>query len=281
MRHGTCFRRHLSAHHAGAAPHSTVAELGVVRRCERVPAMNQLNQIIQWSNANQGFLSGCLTLVYVLATIWLVWLAHRQISLANTLERSRTRPFVLFDLVLDRHFVFATVKNSGQTPALDVRITTTPNVQCLLGGENTHPAQERSTEIAFIARGIAMLAPQRSITALMGHWARVKAAHPQLRFEGTVSYRSADGTAYSEPFVADLSAQDGLLYLGTKTIEDVAKQLEAVARTLDHISTGFHRPLIRTMTQAEYIAEQEASVAEAQRFFEQQQNETPSPPSNA
>ena len=32
MRHGTCFRRRLSAHHAGAAPHSAVAELGVVSR---------------------------------------------------------------------------------------------------------------------------------------------------------------------------------------------------------------------------------------------------------
>ena len=32
MRHGTCFRRRLSAHHAGAAPLSAVAELGVVRR---------------------------------------------------------------------------------------------------------------------------------------------------------------------------------------------------------------------------------------------------------
>ena len=33
MRHGTCFRRRLAARHAGAAPHSAVAELGVVRRC--------------------------------------------------------------------------------------------------------------------------------------------------------------------------------------------------------------------------------------------------------
>ena len=32
MRHGTCFRHRLSAHRAGAAPHSAVAELGVVRR---------------------------------------------------------------------------------------------------------------------------------------------------------------------------------------------------------------------------------------------------------
>ena len=31
VRHGTCFHRRLSAHHAGAAPHSAVAELGVVR----------------------------------------------------------------------------------------------------------------------------------------------------------------------------------------------------------------------------------------------------------
>ena len=36
MRHGTCFRRRLSTGHAGAAPHSAVAELGVVRRCSRL-----------------------------------------------------------------------------------------------------------------------------------------------------------------------------------------------------------------------------------------------------
>jgi len=33
VRHGTCFHRRLSTHHAGAAPHSAVAELGVVSRC--------------------------------------------------------------------------------------------------------------------------------------------------------------------------------------------------------------------------------------------------------
>lgn len=32
VRHGTCFRRRLATHHAGAAPHSAVAELGVVGR---------------------------------------------------------------------------------------------------------------------------------------------------------------------------------------------------------------------------------------------------------
>jgi translation elongation factor EF-Tu-like GTPase len=37
VRHGTCFHRRLAARHAGAAPHSAVAELGVVRRLRTRP----------------------------------------------------------------------------------------------------------------------------------------------------------------------------------------------------------------------------------------------------
>ena len=240
-----------------------------------------MTEVINWTNSNQGFIMALLTLVYVGATLWLVGLARRQLRQATDLERSRTRPFVIFDLVVEHHCVFATVQNIGQTPARDVRIVVTPNVQCLLGGEGSHPAQERALDIAFVARGVAMLAPQRFIRALMGFWPRVKSAHPELRFEGTISYRGSDGTSYSEPFVADLSAHDGLLYRGSKDIEDVAKQLEAIARTFGQIASGFSRPLVRTMTEAEYVAEQEAFVAEAQQVFEQQQpKELPIPPSN-
>ena len=45
MRHGTCFHRRLSAHHAGAAPHSAVAELEVVRRRYR-PVKSKTNVIV-------------------------------------------------------------------------------------------------------------------------------------------------------------------------------------------------------------------------------------------
>ena len=43
MRHGTCFRRRLSTRHAGAAPHSAVAELGVVRRRYPFVIMNLIS----------------------------------------------------------------------------------------------------------------------------------------------------------------------------------------------------------------------------------------------
>ncbi len=234
-----------------------------------------MNQVINWTNANQGFIMALLTLVYVAATLWIGLLARRQLRLATDLERSRTRPFIIFDLVVEHHCVFATVKNTGQTPAQNVRITVTPNVQSLLGGENVHPSEERATDIAFIARGVAMLAPQREIRALMAFWPRVKSAHPELRFEGTVSYQGTDGTKYSELFVADLSVHEGLRYRGTKDIEDVAKHLEAIARTFDHVASGFHQPLVRTITEEEHQAQIRAFVEQASQPNEQSNEKQP------
>jgi hypothetical protein len=230
--------------------------------------MIYLHQIIQWSNTNQGFVSACLTLAYVLATIWLVLLARHQLSHATQLERSRTRPFVLFDLILDHHFVFAQITNTGQRPARDVRVSILPRLQCVLGGEGQHPPQERAIDIAFIERGVAMLAPGRTITAMAGFWARFHAAYPTLRFEGAVEYNDGAGHSYSEPFIVDLSAHEGVLYRGTKDIEDVAKGLEAIARTLDHIASGFKKPIVRTMTEEQYRAEEEAFIAQAEQALQ-------------
>ena len=211
-----------------------------------------ITPIIQWCDTHQGFLSGCLTLVYVVATLCLVGVARRQLALATTLERNRTRPFVIFDLVLRHSFVFAEVRNSGQTPARDVRITIAPRLRCVASR-----GESQFKDIAFIQRGIAMLAPGRSITALVGHWNGFRGAYPGLRFDGTISYWDSTGQQYPpEPFIADLSAQEGLLYLGIKDIDDVARQLEAIAHTIDHLASGFSKPLVRIVTENDYQAQQ-------------------------
>jgi hypothetical protein len=45
VRHGICFHRRLSTHHADAAPHSAVAELGVVRRLRTRPVKRETNYL--------------------------------------------------------------------------------------------------------------------------------------------------------------------------------------------------------------------------------------------
>ena len=224
-----------------------------------------MTELINWTNSNQGIITALLTLVYIGATLWLADLARRQLRQATDLERSRTRPFVIFDLLVEHNSVFATVHNIGQTPAYDVRIVVAPNVQCLLPSP-----REGVLDIAFVARGVEMLAPQRFIRALMGLWSRVQSTHPELRFEGTVSYRGLDGTSYSEPFLADLSAQEGLLYRAPKDIDDVVQQLETIARTFGQIASDFSRLIVSTMPQAEDVSKPEAFVAEPQQGFVQE-----------
>ena len=203
-----------------------------------------------------------LTLVYVLATLGLVWLARRQVRSAMDLERSRTRPVILFDLVLKRSFVFATVKNCGLTPAKDVHITVSPNIEFIGTTSNpdssAHSYGVKRKEIPFIVKGVAMMPPRGEISALMGFFAFVRDAHPELRFEGNVSYCSTDGISYTEPFIVDLSARDGALSIVTKDIHDVAQQLESIAKSLDRISSELREPFIRTMTEEQYQAKEKS-----------------------
>ena len=70
MRHGTCFRRRLSARHAGAAPHSAVAELEVVRRLRTSP-VNESDPISP-KNAepsSEPAFGGCCILGFITSTL--------------------------------------------------------------------------------------------------------------------------------------------------------------------------------------------------------------------
>jgi hypothetical protein len=227
-----------------------------------------LSGLVNWSNTNQGFLVACLTFVYVVATLWLVWLARRQLGQTIELERARTRPVVVFDAHVERHSFVARVVNCGQTVARDVKITVKPHLQYVYGGEDSVPRDERTKPIPFVERGIPMLAPGRSIEALIGFSKRVRSAYPDMRFEGTVAYLDAQGNEYSEPFTVDLAAIQALAYRVTKDIEDVAKQLEEIARTLNHVATGFRKPLVRVISEEQHIRQEEELFRDAERSLE-------------
>ena len=209
-----------------------------------------------------------LTLVYVASTLWLVALARWQLRQAAILERSRVRPFVILELVLDPPIILVSVKNIGQTPAFDVKFNVSPNIETLHGGKGMYPSIERVAPMSFIANGIAMLPPQREISGMVGTWVRVKEVHPALRFGGFASYKGPDGVSYSDPFIADLSIYEDLLRPASKDIHDVAKELEEISTTLRRISDNVREPLVRTIPEAEFQARQREFVEQARRSIE-------------
>ena len=97
-----------------------------------------------------------------------------------------------------------------------------------------------------------------------------------MRLEGSVSYKDVEGTSYSEPFAVDLAAIEATAYRVTKDIEDVAKQLEEIARTLGHLATGFSKPLVRVITEKEHARQEEAFIEEAIKRPQEQSTLRPS-----
>jgi hypothetical protein len=69
--------------------------------------METIDLITKWLNLNQGVTSALLaaamvliTAVYVVATIYLVRLTNKQLQHAIAIEAQRTRPHVVFAMVL-------------------------------------------------------------------------------------------------------------------------------------------------------------------------------------
>jgi hypothetical protein len=182
-------------------------------------------------------------------------------------------------MYFDRFFLHARVVNLGQTAAIDVIIEISPKLQYVFGGEGQVPRDERTKVIPFIERGIPMLAPNREMKALVGFSRRVHQAYPEMRFEGAISYCGRDGQSYREPFVIDAAAMEALAYRQVKDVEDVAKQLEEISRTLSHLATGFSKPLVRTITEKQYLEQEEAFIAEAMGSSSAPPDTVTSPPS--
>jgi len=211
-----------------------------------------LHDVVTWCNSTVGFLSALLTLVYVIATLCLVLLGFLQLRAAFKLERARTRPVIILDLITEHAFVHVTLKNFGQTTARNIKVVTYPEIRTLHGGPNTMPAQERDEPIPFIANGVTMMPPQREIKSAVGFWPRFLSHYPQLRFSGYVAYRGSDQARYRDDFEIDLSAQRGVMHIERLGLHEVAEELKELARSIRHIATGFEKPLVRIIAEDAY-----------------------------
>ena len=208
-----------------------------------------MSDIVTWLNANQGFALSLLTLIYVLATIVIVLvqmrsnrLSAKNIETLVSLERERTRPSILFRIEpRDHGFVFASVRNIGETTAFDVRIEVDPEPKRDVDGKE---------EIRFLQEGVASIPPGGELSTLVCPWEELKRQCDELFFEGKVKYERRNGTVYEEPFKIDLSAHEDLIHFEKKTVHDVAKMLKKFRRDFRKILRGSKRIYVSAITES-------------------------------
>lgn len=231
--------------------------------------------MIQWLNDYQGFVLALLTFVYVLATIVLVAISLVQAKLtrasldsAAQSEKRRYRPHVLFDLYSEDISLYASLRNTGATPAFNVTLTLSPEIYCDLRG------QKRICPL--IGQSITFLAPTREVRDACAFGEEFSKHFPEPIFIGSVAYEDADGTKYKDDFRIDLRAQRELMYVSKN---DPGRELEKIARALDALTSNRFKPLIRVITEKQHRKEETDFIKEVQKISEQKRKakENPAP----
>lgn len=231
-----------------------------------------MSDVVTWLNANQGFALSLLTLIYAVATIVIVWvqiranrLSAKNIETIVALEKERTRPSVLFRLEpRDYGFVFASVRNIGETTAFDIRI----GVEPMPKRDN-----KEKEEIGFLVDGIASLPPGGELSTLVCRWEHLKQQNEELFFEGKVRYRSRNGDTYEEPFKIDLSAHEDLVQFRKKTVHDVADAMEKLRKDFRKVLRGSERIAVRAISESDYQEKQKRKREKAKEYLENQKDE--------
>lgn len=104
--------------------------------------------MIEWCNMNSGFVMAVLTFIYVVATIIVAALMVRANRLTahstNTavqLDKERSKPSVVFELLPDIPFFNLRIRNIGLTTAHNIKFHVSPEPRLCFGGKNQIPAE--------------------------------------------------------------------------------------------------------------------------------------------
>ena len=201
-----------------------------------------MRSIVNWCNVNQGFVMALLTLIYVVATMVLVYITHRS-------ARNQTRPVVAFDLILEKALVYLQVRNVGLTMARRIRFDVSPSLKTCLGGNRMSPSEKTQKPIRLLSDGIPMIAPAGEIRTFLGMFETFKEFYPDLRFWGNVKYVDSANREYKDPIEVDLSPYVELIPVKPKGLNEIAQKVEEIKREIQNIGNNI-RPL-RVMIQDE------------------------------
>ena len=186
--------------------------------------------IIDWANSNEGFAFVLLTSIYVIATIIIVLvmlrsnsIQLRQITLLKDIEEERSRPLVIFYLNFSKrntHVVDAVIRNIGESPAYDIKISILPEMRRFWnsGIKDLNPVEE----------GFQFLPPGEKIIDSLGMVSNFHKVYEGVVFKIKIEYRSASGKSYSSEHNLnyDYRTRIGPANVSKKDIGNILEKME-------------------------------------------------------
>lgn len=178
---------------------------------------------IQWLNVNSGFVMAVLTLVYVIATFYIVKANRSSVLEMRQTREEETRPYVVVYLQRNPNVngaVHLIVRNIGTTAAYDIRIQATPPIE--------HPQARPLANSYLLTNNIPNIPPDYTINSFVDMIWNMKqpdGSFPTYKF--AVTYASRDGRTFIEEYISDLNTEADVLRLKERTFDDFAKDFES------------------------------------------------------
>ena len=198
--------------------------------------------IIDWINANDGFIMAVVTVVLVGITGYYAYLTRRILKAASTPEIAVSlRPHEAHI-----HCVMLCIENIGSGAARNIQFQTDLSFK---------PDGERALEeVGFLKKGIDYLGPGQKIehflVSVIGKLDELKKTPLEFSVTYTDSVKQKD--KYEHTFCLDFGEDEGLATIGKSPLFEIAKATKDIQKDIHHLSTGFHKPIVRTEPLSEY-----------------------------
>lgn len=210
-------------------------------------------EIWNWIGSNSGQINVTATVILVVITALYVVLTREMLKHSRESHRRATQPEVVISVQESRNaygFFDMVIENLGPSPAYDLRFEVSSPVRI---------RQNRELgEIGLFQDGMAILAPRQTVRFFLASTYQRFDELMATRFEVVAKWRSQDGEFFERSFPIRFDHLRNMSSIGADPGQEAAKQLQAIAKTLDHISTGFKMPKVITYTPDEIRRENRA-----------------------
>lgn len=175
------------------------------------------NQVLTFINANSAlwsFLGTVATIIYVVLTF-------KLLKEAINSRKEQNQPYVIVDLEVKSIFLKMVVKNVGNSPAKNIRINVSPNVNNTLSN-------------------IEFLAPSKEISNVISYVSNNEANETNYKF--SISYNDIfkQANTYHHEYVVDITPLLQSTNLNESDNKAIVEKLDKMLSKFDHLKDELH-----------------------------------------
>lgn len=234
--------------------------------------MNWIDEI----NKNAGFIGLVFSAVVTIATVVTAWLNARLVGETRRMREAQTEPHIQVTYRIRDEWINLldiAIRNIGLGPAYDISFS----LRSETVGELKNDLVDSLEKLSCFSKGLTYLGPDQVFSSFWTSLIEGQASKLDTRVHITCRYRNATGVRYEVPCVLDLSELKGISRIGEPPLFKISKQLESIAKNVDHFASGYKRLRVDGYTQADRDAENAAWEVEKAEFIERQKASGGSP----